>query len=74
MIRTYMLPRVRDEGTPMIQTLDTPNLAFNYDHVSVYLGLYDISDIPSNPHVEGPGNSTCSESVLLVRIRPEQIR
>ena len=21
----------------------------------MYLGLYDISDIPSNPHVEGPG-------------------
>ena len=51
----YVAVRVRDEGTPMIQTLDTPNLAFNYDHVSVYLGLYDISDIPSNPHVEGPG-------------------
>lgn len=51
----YVAVRIRDEGTPMIQTLDTPNLAFNYDHVSVYLGLYDISDIPSNPHVEGPG-------------------
>ena len=51
----YVAVRVRDEGTPMIQTLDTPNLAFNYDHVSVYLGLYDISDIASNPHVEGPG-------------------
>jgi hypothetical protein len=51
----YFAVRVRDEGTPMIETLDTPNLAFQYDHLSAYLGLYDISDIPSNPHVEGPG-------------------
>lgn len=51
----YFAVRVRDEGTPMIETLDTPNLAFNYDHLSAYLGLYDISDIPSNPHVEGAG-------------------
>lgn len=47
--------RVRDEGTPMIETLDTPNLAFNYDHLGVYLGLYDISDVPANPHIEGAG-------------------
>ena len=51
----YFGLRVRDEGTPMIETLDTPNLAFNYDHLGMYLGLYDISDVPSNPHVEGPG-------------------
>ncbi|WP_020402498.1 T9SS type A sorting domain-containing protein [Gracilimonas tropica] len=51
----YFAVRVRDEGTPMIETLDTPNLAFQYDHLSAYLGLYDISDIPSNPHVEGAG-------------------
>jgi len=51
----YFGLRVRDEGTPMIETLDSPNLAFNYDHLGVYLGLYDISDVPSNPHVEGPG-------------------
>lgn len=51
----YFGLRVRDEGTPMIETLDTPNLAFNYDHLGVYLGLYEISDVPSNPHVEGPG-------------------
>ena len=31
----YVAVRVRDAGTPMIETLDTPNLAFNYDHVSV---------------------------------------
>ncbi len=51
----YFAVRVRDEGTPMIETLDTPNLAFNYDHLSIYLGAYDIADVPSNPHVEGPG-------------------
>ncbi len=51
----YFAVRVRDEGTPMIETRDTPNLAFNYDHLSAYLGLYDIADIPSNPHVEGAG-------------------
>jgi len=51
----YFAVRVRDEGTPMIETIDTPNLAFNYDHLSAYLGLYDIADIPANPHVEGPG-------------------
>jgi hypothetical protein len=48
----YVAVRVRDEGTPMIGTLNKPNLAWNYDHVSVYLGLYDISDVASNPHVE----------------------
>lgn len=51
----YFAIRVRDEGTPMIETFATSNLAFNYDHLSVYLGLYDIGDVPSNPHVEGPG-------------------
>lgn len=51
----YAAVRVRDEGTAMIETFDTPNLAFNYDHLSLYLGLYDIADVPSNPHVEGPG-------------------
>jgi len=51
----YFAVRVRDEGTPMIETIDTPNLAFNYDHLSAYLGLYDIADVPANPHVEGPG-------------------
>lgn len=51
----YFAARIRDEGTPMIETLDEARLAFNYDHLSAYLGLYDISDIPSNPHVEGAG-------------------
>lgn len=51
----YFAVRVRDGETPLIPTLDTPNLAFNYDHLSVYLGLYDISDIAFNPHIEGPG-------------------
>ena len=51
----YFATRIRDEGTAMIETLDEARLAFNYDHLSAYLGLYDISDIPSNPHVEGAG-------------------
>lgn len=51
----YFAARIRDEGTPMIETLDEARLAFNYDHLSAYLGLYDISDLPSNPHVEGAG-------------------
>ena len=49
----YFAVKVRDEGTPMIGTPDTPNLAFNYDHLSVYLGLYDIGDGAGSPHLEG---------------------
>lgn len=49
----YFALVVRDEGTPMIETPATPNLAFNYDHLSVYLGLFDMGDRPSSPHVEG---------------------
>jgi hypothetical protein len=45
---------VRDEGTPMIEIPATPNLAFNHDHLSVYLGLFDIGDRPGSPHLEGP--------------------
>jgi len=44
---------VRDQGTPMIETPATPNLAFNYDHLSVYLGLFDLGDRGKSPHVEG---------------------
>jgi len=51
----YFAAKVRDEGTPMIGTPDTPNLAFNYDHLTMYLGLYDIGDRAGSPHVEGPG-------------------
>jgi hypothetical protein len=51
----YVAIRVRDEGTPMIETPATPNLAFDYDHLSVYLGLYDIGNQAGSPHVEGPG-------------------
>jgi hypothetical protein len=45
---------VRDEGTPMIETPAPPNLSFNHDHLSVYLGLFDIGDRPGSPHLEGP--------------------
>jgi hypothetical protein len=48
----YFALKVHDEGTPMIETPATPNLAFVYDHLSVYLGLYDIGDLASSPHVE----------------------
>ncbi len=51
----YFAIKVRDEGTPMIETPATANLAFDYDHLSVYLGLYDIGDLPASPHVEGAG-------------------
>lgn len=73
----YVAVRVRDAGTPMIETLDTPNLAFNYDHVSIYLGLYDINDVASNPHVEGPGElelytatGDTVSSIRTYRIKP----
>lgn len=49
----YAALRVRDEVTPMIETPDTPNLAFDYDHLSIYLGLFDIGENLRNPHVEG---------------------
>jgi hypothetical protein len=51
----YFAIRVRDEGTAMIETPDAPNVAFNYDHMSVYLGLFNMGIAPSSPHVEGPG-------------------
>lgn len=56
----YVAAIVRDEGTPMIETPATPNLAFNYDHLTLYLGLYDIGDRPGSPHVEGssPGSTS----------------
>lgn len=79
----YVAVRVRDEGTPMIETFDTPNLAFNYDHLSMYLGLYDISDVPTNPHIEGPGefemyrkrtvkSSTGADSVVTDTLSPSR--
>ena len=79
----YVAVRVRDEGTPMIETFDTPNLSFNYDHLSLYLGLYDISDVPTNPHIEGPGefemyrrrtvkSSTGADSVATDTLSPSR--
>lgn len=44
---------VRDEGTPMVETPSTPNLAFNFDHLSLYLGLFDIGERAGSPHIEG---------------------
>ena len=49
----YVLTRVRDGGNAMIETQDEPNLAFNYDHLSFYLGAYDIGNAAGSPHVEG---------------------
>ncbi len=49
----YVAARVRDEGVPLFPTPATPNLAFDYDHLSLYLGLYDIGDRAKSPHVEG---------------------
>jgi hypothetical protein len=51
---------VRDEGTPMIATPALPNLSFAYDHLSVYLGLFDIGDLPGSPHIEGNSPSAVS--------------
>ncbi len=52
----YYAAIVRDEGLPMIDTPADSNVAFNYDHLSVYMGLYDIGDRAGSPHVEGsPG-------------------
>lgn len=69
----YIAVSVRDEGTPMIETPSSPNLAFNYDHISLYLGLYDIGNRPGSPHQEGPGqfyhiaNNERRDSVLANR-------
>ncbi len=67
----YIALKVRDEGTPMIETPDAPNLSFNYDHVSLYLGLYDIGTRAGSPHVEGPGEfyhiNAAGDSVLSNR-------
>jgi hypothetical protein len=48
----YFAVRVHDEGTPMIETPATSNLAFVYDHLSAYLGLYDIGNLAGSPHLE----------------------
>ncbi len=48
----YFAIRVRDEGAPMIGLPDTPNRAFFYDHLSTYLGLYNIGTLKGSPHVE----------------------
>ena len=54
----YFAVRVRDEGAPMIATDDTPNRAFFYDHLSVYLGLFDIGENGTSPHVEAVGEES----------------
>ncbi len=50
----YIAARVRDEGIPLYGAPATPNLAFDFDHISVYLGLYDIGNRTGSPHLEGP--------------------
>lgn len=50
----YIGARVRDEGAPLYGAPATPNLSFDFDHISVYLGLYDIGNMPGSPHLEGP--------------------
>ena len=49
----YLGARVRDEGVPLYGEPATPNLAFDFDHISLYLGLFDIGERPSSPHIEG---------------------
>lgn len=75
----YFAIKVKDEGTPMIETPSTPNLAFVYDHLSVYLGLYDIGKSGGSPHTEGAGQvffidpikkDTIKSSIRTYRIGP----
>ena len=58
----YFLVRVRDEGRPMIDSPAAPNLAFFYDHLSVYLGLFDVGADGVSPHVEAAGEDTAESS------------
>ncbi len=60
----YFAARISDSGTPMIDTPATPNLGFNFDHTSLYLGLYDISALPGSPHVEKAFNFTNADTVV----------
>lgn len=60
----YFAARISDSGTPMIDTPSTPNLGFNFDHASLYLGLYDISNLPGSPHVEKNFNFTNADTVV----------
>lgn len=68
----YFALVVRDEGTPMIETPATPNLAFNYDHMSVYLGLFDIGNLPGSPHVEGTSPGTVSSFKFINPVTEEE--
>ncbi len=60
----YFAARISDSGTPMIDTPATPNLGFNFDHTSLYLGLYDISALPGSPHVEKNFNFVNADTVV----------
>lgn len=46
---------VFDGDTPLIDTPADSNLAFQHDHLSIYMGMYDIEDMPNSPHAEGGG-------------------
>ena len=56
----YFLARVRDEGTPMIATPAGENLAFNYDHLSAYLGLFNIGNLNRSPHTDANGEEAAN--------------
>ena len=58
----YFAVRVRDEGAPLYAVPATANLAFDFDHLSVYLGLYDIGADGLSPHVEAAGEDTAESS------------
>lgn len=53
----YFAARVRDEpqGTGAFQhtrrTKNDANLMFTQEHLAIYLGLYDIGDLPRSPHI-----------------------
>ena len=51
----YFAVRVRDEGAPLYDAPATPNLAFDFDHLSAYLGLYNIGELAGSPHREAVG-------------------
>ena len=58
----YFAVRVRDENAPLFDAADTPENLRLYDHLNVFLGLYDIGpDAYRSPHEEllsdGSGNN-----------------
>ncbi len=62
---------VRDEGTPMVETPSANLLAFNFDHLSLYLGLFDIGE-RAGSHISrrNPGSYQTSSFIII----PTQIQ